>query len=124
MKPFWKKIYVAAVKVLGPGPVIIVIDWASCHVSKVSKVEIQKWFADLQIQPSRSPDFNLLDASVFPTLEKECNKSGAATREQIKKAVTSIWKLVTPTSMGKAVRNVKRNMEKSVELKGGNYFYD
>ena len=124
MKPFWKKIYVAAVKVLGPGPITIVIDRASCHVSKVSKAEIQKWFADIQIQPPRSPDFNLLDASVFPTLEKECNKSGAVSHEQIKKAVASIWNLVTPTSMGKAVRKVKRNMEKSVELKGGNYFYD
>jgi hypothetical protein len=82
------------------------------------------WFADIQIQPPRSPDFNLLDASVFPTLEKECNKSGAVSHEQIKKAVASIWNLVTPTSMGKAVRKVKRNMEKSVELKGGNYFYD
>jgi uncharacterized protein YoaH (UPF0181 family) len=61
---------------------------------------------------------------VFPTLERECNKSGAVTHEQIKKAVAKIWKLVTPATMEKAVRKVKRNMAKSVELKGGNYFYD
>jgi uncharacterized protein YoaH (UPF0181 family) len=93
-------------------------------VSKASKTEIGKWFSIIEVQPPRSPDFNLLDASVFPTLEKECNKSGAVTHEQIKKAVDSIWKLVTAETMAKAVRKVKRNMRKSIELKGGNYFYD
>jgi hypothetical protein len=118
-----KKSADAAIRLLGPGPVTLVVDRASCHVSKASKVQIDKWFK-IQIQPPRSPDFNLLDASVFPTLERECNKSGAVTHEQIKKAVAKIWKLVTPATMEKAVRKVKRNMAKSVELKGGNYFYD
>jgi hypothetical protein len=124
LKPFWKKIHDAAVKVMGPGPITIVIDRASCHVSKFSKAELAKWFAIIGIQPPRSPDFNLLDASVFPTLEKECNKTGAVTHEQIKKAVAKIWKQVTPESMERAVRKVKRNMDKSITLKGGNYFYD
>lgn len=92
---------------MGPGPLTIVVDRASCHVSKESKEEIGKWFAHIEVQPPRSPDFNLLDASVFPTLEKECNKTGAVTHEQIKKSVASVWKLVTPGAMEKAVRKVK-----------------
>lgn len=119
LKPFWKKIHDAAIKVLGPGPITTVIDRASSHVSKASKVEISKWFATTEIQPPRSPDFKLLYASVFPTLEKECNKTGAVSHEQIKKAVASIWKQVTPVSM-----EVAGNMRKSADLKGGNYFYD
>ena len=124
MRPFWKKIADKARSVLGPGPLTLVVDRASCHVSRESKKEIAKWFQNIQVQPARSPDFNLLDASVFPTLEKRCNEKGAVTHEDIKKAVKDIWTLVTPDTMEKAVRKVKKNMQKSVKLAGGNYYYD
>ena len=110
---------------LGPGPLTIVVDRASCNVSKFSRAEIEKHF-ELVVQPAASPDFNLLDACVFPSLEKKFNASGAVSHAQIKKAVREIWKKVTPDEMERAVAKVKRNMAKSIAIEnapGGN-FYD
>ena len=125
MQPFWKKIRDKAAKLLGPGPITLVVDRASCHVSAFSKAEILKQFDRLVIQPPQSPDFNLLDASVFPSLERLCNASGAVTHAQIKDAVKAIWKQVTPREMEKAVRRVKKNMNASMSIEqapGGNFY--
>ena len=125
MRPFWKKIHDSAVKVLGPGPITLVVDRAPSHVSKSSKAAISKYFKELVIQPPRSPDFNLLDASVFPSLERLCNASGAVTHAQIKDAVKAIWKQVTPSEMERAVEKVKRNMKASADItngRGGDFY--
>ena len=115
MKPFWKKINDAAIKVLGPGPLTIVVDRASCHVSKFSRAETEKHF-ELVVQPPASPDFNLLGACVFPSLEKKFNASGADSHAQIKKAAREIWKKATPDDMERAVAKAKRNMAKSAAI--------
>ena len=73
-------------------------------------------------QAATSPDFSHLDASIFPTLEKECNKTGASTASEIEAAVKKVWKLVTVDACQKATRRVVLNMEESVKLKGGNMY--
>ena len=64
----------------------------------------------------------MLDASIFPSLEKECNKKGAQTKGEIEAAVRSIWRKVNKAECEKAARRVERNMAGSVKLNGGNYY--
>ena len=119
----WPKVAAAARKVLGRNaPLEIMLDNAPGHVSKFSKQELSKHFKIVHFQPPSSPDFNMLDAGVFPYLEREMNKQGAKTQEQIRKAVPEIWKKVTPDMCTHVVARVKKNMQTAIELHGGNYF--
>lgn len=127
MQPFWKKIRDKAAKLLGPGGITLVVDRAASHVSAFSKAEILKHLDRLVIQPPQNPDFNLLGASVFPSLERLCNASGAVTHAQIKDAVKAIWKQGTPREMEKAVRRVEKNMNASMSTEkapGGKFYHE
>ena len=83
LKPFWPKIHKLAIKVLGPGPVYLMLDRAPAHRSQVTIGEIEAAGFIVVSQPPSSPDFNLLDAFLFPSLERECQKRGAMTHAEI-----------------------------------------
>ena len=124
LKPLWKKIYQKAVTKFGQSHDIrLVLDKAPSHISKASQKNIKDaGFDECVIQAATSPDFSHLDASIFPTLEKECNKTGASTASEIEAAVKTVWKLVTAEACQKATRRVVLNMEEIVKLKGGNMY--
>jgi hypothetical protein len=61
---------------------------------------------------------NMLDAWLFPPLERECNNVGAFTHDEIWKVVASVWRKVTSVECVKAHRRVLGNEEKVKELKG------
>ena len=73
-------------------------------------------------QTARSPDFNMLDAFVFPAMERECNKKGALTKAEIRTAVADTWRKVTVAECKEAHKRVIKNMKKSIELEGGNFY--
>ena len=99
------------------------MDKAPSHKSKATKKNIlDAGFAELVLQSPTSPDFSLLDASIFPTLEKECNKAGAQTKAEIEEVARKIWRQVTKHTCEKAAKRVELNMEQSVKLKGGNFY--
>ena len=90
----------------------------------VSKIGIVDVFYKIRIGPSiifsdweseqspNSPDFSMLDASIFPTLEKECNDKGAQTVAEIEAAVKAIWRKLNKEACEKAARRVEANMDK------------
>ena len=122
--PFWKKIKKAGLEILGPGPLNLWLDRASCHRSATTKAELEKLGFTVIDQPPRSPECNMLDAFLFPSLERECNKRGATTHDEIRKAVKYIWKRVTPAECTKAQARVVANMKKIKEMDGGNMYHE
>jgi hypothetical protein len=119
---FWKKIAAASRKTLGlkeGDEMFLQMDRASCHFSKLTQEELKKVGFTVIKQPPRSPDFNMLDAFLFPTLERECEKKGAVAREEIVAAVRSVWAKVTAEECKKAHKRILRNMERAIDLKGG-----
>lgn len=75
-------------------------------------------------QPPKSPDFNMLDAFRFPSLERECQRRGAMTHNDIRVAVGAVWRNVTPAEFERAVERVVVNMKRSVELGGGSFYHE
>ena len=124
LKPMWKKIHKAATTKFGQGfDIRLVMDKAPSHSSNATKANVlEAGFEELVLQSPTSPDFSLLDASIFPTLEKECNKAGAQTKAEIEKVVQKIWRQVNKHNCEKAAKRVELNMDQSVKLKGGNYY--
>ena len=124
LKPIWKKIHKAATTKFGQGfDIRLVMDKAPSHSSKATKANVlEAGFEELVLQSPTSPDFSLLDASIFPTLEKECNKAGAQTKAEIEMVVQKIWRQVNKHNCEKAAKRVELNMDQSVKLKGGNYY--
>ena len=64
-------------KALGPGPIYLWWDRASCHRSKASMAAAASIFDGVILQPPKSPDMNIMDAAVFPWMERIFAKSGA-----------------------------------------------
>lgn len=124
LKPIWKKIHAAAAIKFGQGHDIrLVMDKAPSHKSKATAKNVKDaGFDELVLQAPTSPDFSMLDASIFPSLEKECNDQGAQTADEIEKAVKVIWRRVNKKECEKAAKRVELNMEESIKLKGGNYY--
>jgi hypothetical protein len=107
--PFWKKIAAASRKTLGlkeGDEMFLQMDRASCHFSKLTQEELKKVGFTVIKQPPRSPDFSMLDAFLFPTLERKCEKKGAVAREEIVAAVRSVWAKVTMEECKKAHKRI------------------
>ena len=99
------------------------MDKAPSHISKETlKNVLDAGFSERVLQSPNSPDFSMLDASIFPTLEKECNEKGAQTVAEIEAAVKAIWRKLNKEACEKAARRVEANMDESVKLKGGNFY--
>ena len=120
----WPIIMKAARKIpqLRTGPIYIMLDRASSHRSEVTLQALQKAGFTVISQPPRSPDFNLLDAFVFPRMETWCNNMGAITKAEIEAAVADCYSKITTEMCAAAVRKVKSNMKDSIELGGGNFY--
>jgi len=124
LKDKWAIIMKAARKVPGlrTGPIFIMLDRASVHRSHITIAALEAAGFTVITQPPRSPDFNLLDAFVFPRMEQWCNRMGAITKDEIKAAVADCYSRITKDMCAAAVRKVKCNMAQSIKLKGGNYY--
>jgi hypothetical protein len=125
LKDKWAIIMKAARKIpeLKKGPLYIMLDRASVHRSHITTAALEAAGFTVITQPPKSPDFNLLDAFVFPRMEKWCNEMGAITKDEIKKAVKDCYSRISKDMCAAAVRKVKANMAQAIKLKGGN-FYD
>ena len=64
-----------------------------------------------------------LDGAVCPFMERWMNESGAETADEIRTAVKAATKKITPAMCRKMMLRVRKNMQKVIALKGGN-FYD
>ena len=96
------------------GKVYVMLDRASVHRSTVTLEAIKAAGFTVIDQPPRSPDFNLLDAFVFPAMERWCNGLGAISKPEIEAAVAKCYAKITPEMCQQAIWKVKRNMEESI----------
>ena len=118
-------IYKAAIRALGSyGPVDIMLDRAPCHKSKATMKVLSKYFRHVYLQPASSPDFSMLDAGVFPFMQRECNECGAKTLDAIREAVKKVWDRVTPEFCSRVMGRVRRNICTAIRLKGGYYYHE
>ena len=109
---------------LGAGPINIILDKAPCHTAKVSKEKLETLFDNVWYQTPKSPDLNMLDAGVFPWMERQQQKSGATTKEEIRGSVLGVWRALQPPMLKKIADHVRLNATKVTDLNGKNFYHE
>ena len=66
----------------------------------------------------------LLDAGVFPWMERQQQASGAPTKDETRGSVLGVWGALQPEMRGKIGDRVRRNATKVVEQNGGNMYHE
>ena len=126
LKPLIKKIAKDARRKLGSGPIKFLHDRAPAYVGLVSAVEKEGFdsgFDEIALAAGKAPDMSHCDAALCPFMEREVELAGAQTADEIRAAVRAAWKKVTPAMCVAISHRVRANMQKVINLKGGN-FYD
>ena len=86
------------------------MDLAQAH--KGARAELQKLFKLGVIeQPPRSPDFNLLDAGVFPYMERRQQQEGAMTFDEIRAGVDAAYAALSDEVVTKVCNAVRANFK-------------
>lgn len=98
------------------------MDRAPSHTSKVVQAAATRLFRSLILQPGKSPDMNMLDAGVFPTMERRVERLAAKDVESIERAVESVWTALTSETLRKVAQRVRRNLKEVKHRKGGNFY--
>jgi hypothetical protein len=110
-------------RILGPGPIAFWQDKAPGHRAKKTQELLESLFEEVFNQPGKSPDTSMLDAGVFPWMEREVDERGCTSKADIHKAVMSVWRTLSPEMLGRVADRVRRNLDNIIHMKGGN-FYD
>ena len=80
-------------------------------------------FDEVWYQPGKSPDFNMMDAAIFPWMERAVEEAAAHTVDEINATVEACWEQLDEDMLPKVADRVRRNATTSLALEGGN-FYD
>jgi hypothetical protein len=80
------------------------------------------FFDEVVYQPGKSPDASMLDAGVFQWMELEVDARGCISKTDIQKAVTSMWRSLTPETPVRVADRVRRNVVNTLHIKGGNIY--
>lgn len=99
------------------------MDLASCHKSAAEYAK-KLFKRGVILQSPTSPEFNLLDAAVFPFMERMQQQAGALSLEDIRKSTFDAFELITPELCTKAANRVRANMRVVVKKQGGNWFVE
>ena len=129
--PFFRHILLKVAKdtrkVLGRGKISFLHDKATVFQTIAKDPgqlgEAPNFDGGLQLAAGKGPDMSHCDAGICPFMEREIEQAGATTAEEIRAVVKRAWKRVTPDMCEKISKRVRRNMQKVIDLKGGN-FYD
>ena len=123
LKPVFKRIAKTAQKALPGKKLSIMLDRARPHTAQVSQDLLLTLFPGGVIyQEAKNPDTNNLDAALFPLLERQANAECAVDKKDIRRVVNKIWRSLTPTNLQRVAARVRRNIQKIIELKGGNFY--
>ena len=110
-------------RALGAGPIVIWLDRGSRRTAKATRRKLKELF-DHVCQTPKSPDLSMLDAGVFPWMERQQQASGATTTEEIRGSVMGVWRALQPSMLKKVADRVRRNATKVVGQNGGNYYHE
>ena len=123
LKTIMTKVAKDARKVLGPGKIGLLHDKAPAYSSLFKDGTLGELFDHgVEISAGKAPDMSHLDAGVCPFMEREVEKAGATTKEQIRSAVKKAWARVTPAMCRRISLRVRKNMGKVIAKKGGNFY--
>jgi len=67
---------------------------------------------------------SMLDAGLFPWMERQQQASGATTTDEIRGSVMGVWRALKPEMLGRIGDRVRRNAEKVVEQNGENVYHE
>ena len=126
MRPLWKLMHTAAKKSTPPGLTpFLLLDRAPAHTAKATAAELDcVWGKDnWALLPAKSPDLTLTDAALFPNMERNIQKHGATTKDEIRVAVRRVWDELTPASIAAMEKRLLRNEAEVIKRHGKN-FYD
>ena len=101
-------------RALGTRLVAIWLDGAPAHTVAATRKELKELFDHVCLQTPKSPDLSMLDAGVFPWMERQQQESGATTKEEIRGSVMGVWRKLQPSMLKKAADRVRRNATKVV----------
>ena len=118
-----KKPHKDARKIWPRGKLGIWMDLARAHTG--AQAELEKLF-ELGVisQPPRSPDFNILDASVFAYLERMQQQHGALSYEDLRNSVEISYKELTDEVVTKVCNAVRANFKVAIKQQGGNWYVE
>ena len=122
MEPVLRKLARDARRKLGAGSVGVWYDRATCFTA--NKELFEELFDEVQKAPAKSPDFSMNDAAVHPLLERVVTEEGAEDEAELKKVCKRVWSKLTPDNCKAAGRRVRRNMERSFKVQGGNFYHE
>ena len=103
-------------RALGTRPVAIWLDGAPAHTVTATQRKLKELFDHVCLQTPKSPDLSMLDAGVFPWMERQQQESGATTKEEIRGSVMGVWRKLQPSMLKKVADRVRRNATKVVGL--------
>ena len=66
----------------------------------------------------------MLDAGVFPWMERQQQASGASTTEEARGSALGGWRALKTEMLGKVADRVRLNATKVVGQNGGNYYHE
>ena len=110
-------------RALGTRPVAIWLDGAPAHTVTATRRKLKELFDHVCLQTPKSPDLSMLDAGVFPWMERQQQESGATTKEEIRGSVMGVWRKLQPSMLKKVADRVRLNATKVVGQNGGNYYH-
>ena len=111
-------------RALGAGPVAIWLDGAPAHTVTATRRKLKELFDHVCLQTPKSPDLSMLDAGVFPWMERQQQKSGATTKEEIRGSVLGVWRALQPPMLKKIADRVRLNATKVIDNDGGNFYHE
>jgi hypothetical protein len=88
--------------ILSSGPIVFWQDKAPGHRAKKTLALLDKLFTEVVNQLGKSPDTSMLDAGVFPRMEREVDDRGCTSKADIHKAVKYIWRTPSPETLARA----------------------
>ena len=111
-------------RALGTRPVAIWLDGAPAHTVTATQRKHKELFDHVCLQTPKSPDLSMLDAGVFPWMERQQQTSGATTTEEIRGSVMGVWRKLQPSMLKKVADRVRLNATKVVGQNGGNFYHE
>lgn len=99
-------------------------DWAPAHGAKSTLQLCKRIFRrhwNKEMWPSKSPDLNPLDYSVWALLKQRLGRRRFRSTTELKLALGLAWKSITASELKRIVGQFRKRLEACIAVKGGNF---
>jgi len=77
-------------------------------LAQTPSVIMAPFFLLFALQTAKSPDMSMLDAGLFPWMERQQQASGATTTDEIRGSVMGVWRALKPEMLGRIGDRMQR----------------